>query len=85
MKQEKPRAFSTSALVHEVRNPLTSIDLAVDMLLSTFLDSDQKIYVDIIKRASFRVNGLVTEIHKANEYVQNITVRHGPFVRSSRN
>lgn len=56
-----------SALAHEVRNPLTNINLAIDMLTSTALDNDQKIYVDIIKRASFRINGLVTELLVSGE------------------
>jgi signal transduction histidine kinase len=57
-----PRVSFTSALAHEVRNPLTIVNLAIDMLTSTLLDADQKIYVDIIKGASFRINGLLTEL-----------------------
>jgi signal transduction histidine kinase len=67
MKQESPRIFFSSALAHEVRNPLTNINLAIDLLTSTALDNDQKIYVDIIKRASFRINGLVTELLVSGE------------------
>jgi signal transduction histidine kinase len=62
VKVEKPRSAFPSALAHEVRNPLTNINLAIDMLTSTFLGADQKIYIDIIKRASFRINSLVTEL-----------------------
>src|ERR1700691_2973892 len=62
MKEEKTQVYFPSELAHEVRNPLTNINLAIDMLTSTFLGADQKIYVDIIKRASFRINGLVTEL-----------------------
>jgi signal transduction histidine kinase len=67
MKEEKPRVYFSSALAHEVRNPLTNINLAIDMLTSAFLGADQKIYVDIIKRASFRINGLVTELLTSSE------------------
>jgi signal transduction histidine kinase len=62
IKQENPRIFFSSALAHEVRNPLTNINLSIEMLTSTALDNEQKIYVDIIKRASFRINGLVREL-----------------------
>jgi signal transduction histidine kinase len=62
MKEENPSGFFTSALAHEVRNPLSNINLACEMLTSTLLDNDQKIYVDIIKRASSRINRLVTEL-----------------------
>jgi signal transduction histidine kinase len=67
MKEEKPRVFFSSAIAHEVRNPLTNINLAIDMLTSTFLGTDQKIYVDIIKQASIRINGLVTELLTSGE------------------
>jgi len=67
MKQENPRIFFSSALAHEVRNPLTNINLAIEMLTSTALDNDQKTYVDIIKRASSRINGLVTELLVSGE------------------
>jgi signal transduction histidine kinase len=62
IKEEKPRTLFSSALAHEVRNPLNNINLAIEMLTSTILDNDQKIYVDIIRRAAFRINGLVTEL-----------------------
>ena len=62
IKEEKPRSFFSSALVHEVRNPLNNINLAIEMLTSTIMDNDQKIYIDIIRRAAFRINGLVTEL-----------------------
>jgi signal transduction histidine kinase len=62
MKQEKPGICFSPALAHEVRNPLTNIDLAIDMLTSSDLDNDQKVYIDIIKRASVRINGLIKEL-----------------------
>ena len=49
-------------LAHEVRNPLTNIGLAVEMLRSTELTDIQKLYIDIIMRGSGRINDLVTDL-----------------------
>lgn len=50
-----------SALAHEVRNPLTNINLSVAALESTLKDVDLKMYLDIIMRSSARINDLVTQ------------------------
>ena len=47
LSKKKPPQFA-SALAHEVRNPLSNINLAVEMLKSLIIDDDQKIYLDII-------------------------------------
>jgi signal transduction histidine kinase len=51
-----------SALAHEVRNPLTNINLAVEMLKSTNRDVQQEIFLDIILRNSGRIDSLVNEL-----------------------
>ncbi|HPH85414.1 MAG TPA: ATP-binding protein [Ferruginibacter sp.] len=51
-----------SAMAHEVRNPLTNVNLAVEMLNSSTLNDEQKIYLDIISRGTGRINDLVSEI-----------------------
>lgn len=51
-----------SAIVHEIRNPLTNINLAADLLQSTLIADDQKIYLDIIVRASTRINDLANNL-----------------------
>ena len=56
--KNKPSEY-ISALVHEVRNPLSTINLAVEMLESTHLDEEQKEYLNIISRGSCRIKGLV--------------------------
>jgi signal transduction histidine kinase len=56
-----------SALAREVRNPLTSINLSIDMLRSSIMDSELKIYIDIISRSSMRINHLVDELLKYQE------------------
>jgi signal transduction histidine kinase len=58
-------AWSTrfaSALAHEVRNPLTNINLSIDMLNSAITDMELKVYVDIITRSSKRINHLINEL-----------------------
>lgn len=59
--QEQATPFA-SALAHEVRNPLTNINLAVEMLKTTLKGDDQKLYLDIILRGSGRINDLVTDL-----------------------
>jgi signal transduction histidine kinase len=57
------------ALVHEVRNPLTNINLAIEMLGSAIQDNQLKIYLDIITRSSIRINSLICDLlkHQENE------------------
>jgi signal transduction histidine kinase len=50
------------ALAHEVRNPLCTMDLALEMLSLTDLDDERKEFVDIIKRGSHRIKELVNNI-----------------------
>ena len=54
-----------SAIVHEIRNPLTSINLATVMLDSIVPSAEGKQYVDIIKRSSARINFLVESLFKS--------------------
>lgn len=63
MNQGKLRIHIPAALAHEMRNPLTNINLAVDILSESIRDDDQQVLVDIIKRASIRINGLIAELH----------------------
>ncbi|MCW3466065.1 two-component system sensor histidine kinase NtrB [Chitinophaga nivalis] len=70
---EKSKVFSgqpTASLAHELRNPLTNINLSVGMIESITRNDDLKSYLDIIMRSSVRINDLVTELIKyqhANE------------------
>lgn len=53
-------------LAHEVRNPLTNINLAVDGIGSETDDqSELAVYVDIIKRNTRRIDNLVTQLLNA--------------------
>jgi PAS domain S-box-containing protein len=49
-------------LAHEVRNPLTNINLSVEQLEEDLRDQDYQAYFEIIKRNSKRINDLVTEL-----------------------
>jgi signal transduction histidine kinase len=62
----QPARFVT-ALAHEVRNPLTNINLAVDMLAFAVNDDEPKLYLDIIRRSSARINHLIGDLLKNQE------------------
>ncbi len=54
-------------LAHEVRNPLTSINLSVEQLEYSIEDESFTPYFEIIKRNSKRINGLVTELLESSK------------------
>jgi PAS domain S-box-containing protein len=49
-------------LAHEVRNPLTNINLSTEQLDSELADDDLKFYLDVIRRNSQRINDLISEL-----------------------
>ena len=53
-----------SLLAHEVRNPLTNINLAMEFLLADVKNEEQKTYMNIIMRSSIRINELMNELIK---------------------
>ena len=60
---KQPGRFA-SALAHEIRNPLTTINLATDMLESAIEDKDLRNYLDIIRRNSVRINNAIYALLK---------------------
>lgn len=64
-KSKKHEGGFASALVHEVRSPLSSINLSAN-IISDVLEKDHELqmYVDIIMRNSMKINDLVTEFLK---------------------
>jgi signal transduction histidine kinase len=52
----------TYTLAHEIRNPLSTINLAVDMLKLTHDEQEKKTCLDIITRNSLRINDLLTDL-----------------------
>jgi signal transduction histidine kinase len=59
-----------SVLVHELRNPLTNIMLTVHLLESKMLDENDRLYMDIIKRSSVKINDLVNDLLKGEQEQQ---------------
>ncbi len=51
-------------LVHEVRNPLSSINLSTEILDAAIKNKELKKYVAVIKRSSSRINDLITRLLK---------------------
>jgi signal transduction histidine kinase len=56
-----------AALAREVRNPLTCINLSVEMLKTAVTDKELKVYTDIIARSSNRINRLIKELLECQE------------------
>jgi signal transduction histidine kinase len=56
-----------AALAREVRNPLTCIDLSIEMLNSAVTDPELKVYVEMITRSSKRINQLMEELLECQE------------------
>ena len=67
----KPEKFIL-ALAHEIRNPLTNINLAVEMLQLATGEDDPKTYLDIIRRSSQRINEMIGNLmqHQLSEDVK---------------
>ena len=61
-----PRRMA-AALAREVRNPLTCIDLSIDILNSAVTDPELKVYMEIIMRSSKRINRLIKELLECQE------------------
>jgi len=59
--RKQPTQFAT-ALAHEIRNPLSNIALAAEMLKASMLDDEQKLCLDIIIRGADRIDKLVYDL-----------------------
>lgn len=61
---EKLRSTATllRTLAHEVRNPLTNINLSVEQLKPEMDSEDANIYLEIIARNCGRIDGLISEL-----------------------
>jgi signal transduction histidine kinase len=67
--KNKSGVFST-ALVHEVRNPLTNIVLATELVEMDALNEEQKKFIQIIKRSVERINTILSDfltVHDKDE------------------
>ena len=65
-------------IAHEVRNPLTNINLSVDQLKSGMEsgEEDRQVFYDMILRNSQRINTLITELLDSTKFVE---VQSGPL------
>ena len=59
-------------IAHEVRNPLTNIDLAIGQIQSEIPDMDENftILFDMVNRNSKRINQLITELLNATRFAE---------------
>jgi signal transduction histidine kinase len=73
---QSPGGF-TATLAHEVRNPLDTINLSLQLITPDIEDDDLKMYVDIIKRSTERINNLV------NEMIKNHGIDEDPVANQS--
>ncbi|MEQ9423754.1 MAG: ATP-binding protein [Cyclobacteriaceae bacterium] len=56
------------SIAHEVRNPLTNLNLALEQLSDEIPESDDStLYVDIIKRNADRIGQLITELLESSK------------------
>jgi PAS domain S-box-containing protein len=63
-------------IAHEVRNPLTSVNLSVEMLRSKLKDQPGLMsYIDIITRNNKRINQLITELLSATRPIDSAVQR----------
>lgn len=54
--------FLTSGIVHEIRNPLSNINMSVEMLKLSIENKELHLYLDIILRNAARINTQITEL-----------------------
>ncbi len=56
-------------IAHEIRNPLTNINLSADQLVAEDVSKDEKKYLlDVITRNSKRINHLITDLLNATKF-----------------
>lgn len=59
-------------IAHEVRNPLTNIDLATSQLKADLGDKDESLtyYFDVIERNSIRINKLISDLLQSTKFAE---------------
>lgn len=63
-------------LAHEIRNPLTNINLAVGELELSIKGTDLELYLDIIIRSSVKINDLLNDLLKNHQAAEKQTKEH---------
>lgn len=72
----EPSVPIVSVLAHELRNPLTNIMLTVHMLESKLLDENDRLYMEIIKRSSAKINDLINDLLERQKDNESQTEKH---------
>jgi len=72
----EPSIPLVSVLVHELRNPLTNIMLTIHLLESKILDDNDRMYMDIIKRNSAKINDLINDLLNGQKKDEIQTEKH---------
>jgi two-component system sporulation sensor kinase C len=62
-------------LAHEVRNPLTNINLSVEIMDSFLGDSELKVYTEVIRRNVVRINQLVIDLLNRQKFAEAMPVQ----------
>lgn len=57
-------------LAHEIRNPLTNIGLSLEGITDQGIPDEQQAFVDIIRRSSDRINGIISELLNSSKTVE---------------
>jgi len=57
-------------LAHEIRNPLTNLNLSASQLQELVKDEEAELYLDIIHRSGERINNLITQLLHSSEQVK---------------
>ncbi len=56
-------------LAHEIRNPLTNIGLSIEGIEEKKIEG-QKLFIDIIKRSSSRINNIISELLQSSKTIE---------------
>jgi signal transduction histidine kinase len=72
--RKKPDRFAS--LAHEIRNPLSTMTLAAEMLKSITTEDDQKKFLDMIIRGTRRINDILADIHSVSRGNEMNTGKH---------
>jgi len=57
-------------LAHEIRNPLTNLNLSASQLEELVEGEDAELYLDIIHRSGERINNLITQLLHSSEQIE---------------
>jgi PAS domain S-box-containing protein len=63
-------------LAHEIRNPLTNINLSLEQIQSEVTNNELDTYFDIIKRNSKRINDLITDLLHSSKPTEVKTLKY---------